>query len=87
MLAPAHLQMKGHKEDICNEEQQVVTTLQFCTHQTEVDTCDRYILISTCLVQKSDVLTTAWQPNVKCFTSQHEDAQKPWLEKALGFTF
>lgn len=35
---------------------------------------------------KSDVLTTAWQPNVKYFTSQHGDIQKPWLEKALGFT-
>lgn len=49
--------IKGHiadersPRDICNEEQQVVTTLQICTCQTEVDTCDRYILISTCLVQ------------------------------------
>lgn len=47
----AHLQMKGHKEDICSEDQLVVTTLQICTRQTEVDTCDRYILISTFLVQ------------------------------------
>lgn len=37
--------------DICNEDQLVVTTLQICTRQTEVDTCDRYILISTFLVQ------------------------------------
>lgn len=43
--------MKGHKEDICNEEQQVTTSLQICTCQREADTCDRYILLSTCLVQ------------------------------------
>lgn len=36
---------------------------------------------------KSDVFTTAWQPNVKSFTSQHGDRQEPWLGKALGFTF
>lgn len=46
-LVPAHL----HMEEICNEEQQVPTSLQICTCQIEVDTCDRYILISTCLVQ------------------------------------
>lgn len=43
--------MKGHQEDICNEEQQVPTSLQICTCQIKVDTYDRYILISTCLVQ------------------------------------
>lgn len=49
--------IKGHiadersPRDTCNEEQQVVTTPKICTCQTEVDTCDRYILISTCLVQ------------------------------------
>lgn len=34
---------------------------------------------------ESDVLTAAWQPNVKCCTSQHGDTQKSRLAKELGF--
>ena len=49
--APAHRHMKGHREGTCNEEQQVTTGLQICTCQVEVDTCDSYILLSTCLGQ------------------------------------
>ena len=46
---PAHLQRKGHKEDICNEGTASCDHCQICTCQTEVDTCDGYILVSTCL--------------------------------------
>lgn len=35
---------------------------------------------------ESDMVTAAWQPNVKCYTSQHGDSQKSWLEKIPGFT-
>lgn len=43
--------MKGHREDTRTAEQQVTTGLQICTCQVEVDTCDSYILLSTCLGQ------------------------------------
>lgn len=35
---------------------------------------------------ESDVLTAAWQPSVKCRTSQHGDTQKPRLAEELRFS-
>lgn len=58
-----------------------------CDHPSDLYLSDRGWLLSRVHsdfhmpCEKSDVLTAAWQPNVKCFTSQHGDSQKPWLER------
>lgn len=77
--------MKGHKEDICNEEQQVTTSLQICTCQREADTCDRYILLSTCLVQNPMCSQQHGGQGSKASLSawRHSEA----LMESLGVTF